>query len=294
MTSKSLVFLLAAMAALFSGCGSPTPKGSVPVVAVSIAPQKYFVGKIARDLVSVMVMVPPGVSEHTYEPKPLQMASLSRAALYFSIGIEFEHAWLARLAGTYPRLRVVPTDSGIVKRPLEEPVAIGQPADTNEREGLDPHIWLSPELVKKQAATITDALCASFPVHAAEFRTNDSSFMVEIDSLQNEIRALLAQKKGPCPFMVFHPAWGYFAREFGLKQLAIEIGGKEPSARTLGMVMDYARGNRIETIYVQPQFSRQTADIIATEIGARVAIADPLAADWADNLRSFAQKLVQP
>jgi zinc transport system substrate-binding protein len=94
--------------------------------------------------------------------------------------------------------------------------------------------------------------------------------------------------------MVFHPAWGYFAREFGLKQMAIEVQGKEPSARELGEILDYARNNHVSTIFVQPQFSRRTAEIIAREIGARIAIADPLAADWAGNLRNLAKALVEP
>jgi zinc transport system substrate-binding protein len=263
------------------------------VVAVSIQPQKYFVDKIAHNLVSVIVMVPPGVSEHTYEPKPLQMASLSNAALYFSIGIEFESAWLGRLMGTYPAIRVVRTDSGIAKIPMDR-LLVGEPAEAHEDEGLDPHIWLSPELVRAQAATITAALCTRFPGHAAEFRTNDSLFMLEIDSLQQEIKTLLAGRSGDARFMVFHPAWGYFAREFGLKQLAIEVQGKEPSARDLRTILDYAGKTPVSAIFIQPQFSRRTPEIIAREIGARIAVADPLAADWAGNLRSFAKALVQP
>jgi zinc transport system substrate-binding protein len=291
MTSKSLVFATILLSALFTGCNRQSADGP-PVVAVSIAPQKYFVDKIAGNLVSVLVMVPSGVSEHTYEPKPYQMTALSRAALYFSIGIEFEHAWLERLSGTYPQLRVVHTDSGIVKIPMEPPIYIGDKAGAGSEEGLDPHIWLSPELVKTQAATITAALCSAFPIHAKEFRANDSLFVLEIDSLQHEIKALFAQKNGACPFMVFHPAWGYFAHEFGLRQVAIEVEGKEPSARTLGSILEYARTGHIATIFVQPQFSRQTAEIIAHEIGARVAVADPLAADWAGNLLSFTKNLV--
>jgi zinc transport system substrate-binding protein len=280
--------------ALFSVCSRSTPETGLPIVAVSIQPQKYFVEKIARNLVSVLVMVPPGVSEHTYEPKPFQMASLSRAALYFGIGIEFEHAWLPRLAGTYPQLKVVHTDSGIAKMPMEEPLFIGTTEDTHEHEGLDPHLWLSPEFVKVQATTMTAALCDRFPRHAAEFRANDLLFMVEIDSLQQEIKTELARRSGTDPIMVFHPAWGYFAREFGLRQMAIEVQGKEPSARDLGTIIDYAQKNRVSTIFVQPQFSRRTAEIIAREVGARIVIADPLAADWAGNLRNFAKALVQP
>jgi zinc transport system substrate-binding protein len=167
----------------------------------------------------------------------------------------------------------------------------------NEGQGaqgsLDPHIWLSPELVKQQAATMTRALSKIDPAHAGLFAKNDSLFSLELSALQDTIRRILSKRKQDqgMPFLVFHPAWGYFAHEFGLRQVSIEVQGKEPNPRELGAILTMARKNGIKTIYVQPQFSRRTAQIIAAQIGAQVVIADPLALDWETNLLQCARAL---
>jgi zinc transport system substrate-binding protein len=270
---------------LLLSCGKSPTDSVKPVVAVSIPPQKYFVEKIAGDLVDVLVMVPPGASPHTYEPKPSQMAILSKAKVYFAIGIALEKAWIGLLAKTCPAMTIVHTDSGIQK------IAFHDPDARENGEGLDPHIWLSPELVKQQAAAITDALCRMDTLHASLFRKNDSLFMVHIDTLQQDIRRTLSSLTSNRRFMVFHPAWGYFAQEFGLVQIAIEVEGKEPSPAELGRVFDIAKKDSIKTIYVQPQLSKRSAQIIAAEIGAHVAVADDLAEEWAANLLRCAEAI---
>ena len=292
MASKYIFFLTALLLAFSLFCGKQSSESGLPVVAVTIPPQKYFVDKIAGNLVRVIVLVPPGVSEHTYEPKPKQMADLANAKLYFAIGIELEKAWLSRLTATYPALTIIHTDSNIAKIQMDSHAATtGGTVDHESHEGLDPHIWLSPELVKTQAETMTAALCAAIPAHAAEFRSSDSLFVIEINKLQQSIGTILAGSDSGRPVLVFHPAWGYFTREFGLRQVAIEINGKEPSARDLGTILDFAHRNRVAAVFVQPQFSRRTAEIIAAEAGAKVAIADPLAEDWDANLRAVAEAL---
>jgi zinc transport system substrate-binding protein len=281
-------------------CGKSPQVSAKPIVAVSIPPQKYFVQKIAGDLVTVLVMVPPGSSPHTYEPKPAQMAELSNANLYFAVGIEFEKAWLERLAHTYTRLKVISTDSGIEKISERDDALPGKAPRGSEEahsghspSGLDPHIWLSPELVKMQTAAMTRELCAADPRHAPLFRHNNSLFIREIKDLQDTIKRILAHRKPGTPFMVFHPAWGYFAKEFGLTEVAIEVEGKEPSPREMTDITDAARRDAITTIYVQPQFSQRTAEIIAREIGAKVAVADDLSENWAANLIHVASALEQ-
>jgi zinc transport system substrate-binding protein len=291
MNIKHLLLLIATTLPALT-CSKTPVEPFKPLVAVSIPPQKYFVEKIAGDLVDVLVMIPPGSSPHTYEPKPVQMAALSRAKAYFTIGVEFEKAWLERLAKTAPAMMIVHTDSGIAKQPMQEgPGSEAQSA--HDHEGLDPHIWLAPELVKQQAEIITRALARMDPVHAAVFNRNDSLFNLEIASLQDSIGKILAKRKPGEPFMVFHPSWGYFAREFHLQQIAIEVEGKEPSPSELGAIFDLARRFRITTIYVQPQFSKRSAEVIAQQIGAHIEIADPLAEDWRANILRCAHALQQ-
>jgi zinc transport system substrate-binding protein len=289
MNCKNPLLLIVAMLSALS-CSKTSLEPLKPLIVVSIPPQKFFVQKIAGDLVDVLVMIPPGSSPHTYEPKPVQMAALSKAKAYFAIGVEFEKAWLERLAKTSPSMMIVHTDSGIAKQPMQE--GPGREAQSaHDHEGLDPHIWLAPELVKQQAAIITQALSRLFPSHEADFRRNDSLFAIDITLLQDSVRLILSARTPVRSFMVFHPSWGYFAREFHLRQIDIEVEGKEPSPSELGTIFDSAKRFGITTIYIQPQFSKRSAEVIARQIGAHLEIADPLAFDWRENLLRCAHAL---
>ncbi|EGJ49998.1 metal ABC transporter solute-binding protein, Zn/Mn family [Desulfocurvibacter africanus] len=270
-------------------------------VFVSIVPQKYFVERIAGDLAEVSVMVLPGASPHIYEPKPRQLASLQSARAYFTIGDSFEQAWMPRLKAANPNLLLVATDNGVPKIPMavhpqgEEGEEHGQEAkhaDDAEHDhgGLDPHIWLSPKLVKIQAANILEGLKAVDPENAATYEANYQTFLSELDALDARIRAILAPARSK-EFLVFHPSWGYFAQDYGLVQVPIEIEGKEPKPEELVELAGFASKHRIRAIFVQPQFSRATANVVAREIKAELIVADPLAGNWDRNLIQVAEKL---
>jgi zinc transport system substrate-binding protein len=273
-------------------------------VFVSIAPQKYFVQQMGKDLVDVQVMVEPGASPHTYEPKPRQMADLSKAKVFFAIGVEFENIWLKKITAGNPNLKVVHTDHGIEKISMadhhhheaEDHHAEGEHHEEGEHGqgdhahgSLDPHIWLSPPLVKMQAARILAALQELDAVHADVYETNYRLFVAAIDGLDAELKTLFAGKKG-LHFMVFHPSWGYFAHAYGLHQVPIEIEGKSPKPAQLKELIGRARETGIKVVFVQPQFSIKSAELIAREIGGQVSFADPLAEDWMANLRDVAAK----
>jgi zinc transport system substrate-binding protein len=289
--------LITFFAIVLLGCSREKAAGGALPVFVSIVPQKFFLDKIGGPLVSTSVMVEPGASPHAYEPRPSQMTALAKARAYFSIGMEFEKAWLPRFQSVNRVLTVVPMDSGIAKRPItdleEGPAGSGADAG-HHHEGLDPHVWLSPELAKKQGRTTCEALCRLDPAHDSAYRANGRAFEAEITGLQDTIRAIL-QRGGSAAakrtFMVFHPSWGYFAAEFNLRQVAIEIEGKEPSARQLQIIIETAKKENIRTIFTQPQFSPRSAEIIARQIGGAVAVADDLAYDWERNLVAFAKAL---
>jgi zinc transport system substrate-binding protein len=267
---------------------------------VSIIPQKYFVEQIGKDLVDVEVMVRPGANPANYEPKPRQMADLSKTQVYFSIGVPFENFWLKKIAAANPKMKIAQTDRGIEKIRMTvhhhhdeagEHHEAGKPHEPGAPgySGLDPHIWLSPPLVMIQARTILSVLQEIDPTHRAVYEANYKAFISEIVDLDCDLKKIFAGRSD-LQFMVFHPAWGYFAQAYGLKQVPIEIEGKEPKPAQLKDLIKYAREDGIKVVFVQPQFSTKSAQLIAKEIGGEVAIVDSLAEDWSANLRQVASK----
>jgi zinc transport system substrate-binding protein len=256
-------------------------------VFVSIVPQRYFVRQIGKELVDVHAMVPPGADPHTYEPKPRQMVSLATAKLYFAIGIEFEAARLKKILSTNPQIKVVHTDEGIQKIAMSAGTHHGE--GRHESSGLDPHIWLSPPLVMIQARTILNALQEVDPANRSSYEANYKAFMAELVDLDAGLKKIFVDRQG-LRFMVFHPSWGYFAHSYGLIQVPIEIEGKSPKPAQLTELIEDARENNIKIVFVQPQFSSKSAELIAREIGGEVAFADALAENWLENLREVAGK----
>lgn len=260
------------VAGVLTGCGqNATP--AVLHVTVSILPQRYFVERVGGEYVAVNVMVEPGASPATYEPQPEQLRALSVADVYFSIGVPFENAWLERFASVNENLLLVDTTQGIER--------LGEPGNP------DPHIWLSPALVKVQSQTIYETLARLDPAHQGAYQANLESFLADIDALDADIRETLTGVENR-KFMVFHPSWGYFARDYGLEQLPVEVGGQEPSAAELAALIAGAKQEGIKVIFAQPEFSTRSAETIAQEIGGEVLLISPLAPDWLDNLRRVA------
>ena len=264
----------------------PTGEGTLNVM-VSIAPQKYFVERIGGHHVSVSVMVEPGANPATYEPKPEQLKSLSSAAAYFSIGVPFEDAWLAKIVAANEKMELVDTIASIERMPMEAHHHEEEEADLAEG-APDPHVWLSPELVKVQSRTIYGALIELDPAHGAEYDANLDAFIADIDALQTAIETTLSGLEAN-KFMVFHPAWGYFARDFGLEQIPVEVGGQEPSAQEMAYLIEEAKEENIRVVFAQPEFSTQDAETIAQEIDGKVLLISPLAPDWLENMRTVAR-----
>lgn len=287
----ALVFLLGSVA----GCTQkpdPADSGRLDVV-VSIAPQEYFVERIGGEYVNVSVMVEPGADVHTFEPKPEQMRVVSRAAAYFSIGVEFEDVWLAKIAQANPDMCLVDTVAGIQRMPMTAHHHHDGEGEKEHEEGaLDPHVWLSPELVKVQAQAIYAALTELDPAHKEAYKVNMDAFVADIDELEVEIKAALSGLKNN-KFMVFHPAWGYFARDFGLEQIPVEIGGQEPSAQELAQLIELAKMEGIRVVFAQPEFSTTDAETIAREIDGQVLLINSLSPDWLENLRQVAQTFAE-
>lgn len=290
----ALVGIFLVLATFLVICRGYAQTGKKLVVFVSIPPQKYFLYQIGGQRLEVQVMVQPGASPATYEPKPRQMAAVSRARIYFAIGVPFEKIWLKKIAAANPDMQVVHTDYGIQKIPMAansiESERQGEKDHQEQHGEFDPHIWLSPPLVMIQARTILKALVEIDPDHRAVYETNTNVFLSKLEALDADLKNTFADKQG-FEFLVFHPSWGYFARSYGLKQVPIEIEGKDPKPAQLKALIEHAQKKHINVIFVQPQFSARSAELVAKAIGGRVIVADPLASDWSGNLREVAQKL---
>jgi len=256
-------------------------------VFVSILPLKYLVEQVGGDFVDVSVMVKPGADPHTYEPKPKQMVSLSKAAAYFTVGITFEDVWLPKFKTANPNMIIIHADENIEKIPMNTRSFYSRPE--HDHGLLDPHIWTSPPLVKTICKNILNGLVKIDAARQPVYTANHETFDKEINRIHGELESIFEGKKG-LSFMVFHPAWGYFAKTYGLNQIPIEIDGKKSKPAQLKRLIEYARNHGIRIIFVQPQVAHQNAKIIAKAIDGELVQADPLAYDWTENIRKQADK----
>ncbi len=271
---KKLFFILLSLTTLLS---------AKMQVAVSIAPQEFFVQKIAGDKADILTLVKSGSSPATYSLKPSQLKALTKSKLYFTIGVAFEKNWLYKFKDINPKLKFIDTTKGIKKLQMEE-----HNHDGHKHESLDPHIWLDPNLVKSQIRIISQSFMRADPKNEKFYFENANRFIKELEEIDKKIKEILKDVKQK-KFIIFHPSFGYFAKAYGLKQIAIEKEGKEPSVRYIKKVVDFAKKEGIKTIFVAPQFSKKSAKQIAKLIDADVKTIDPLSKNWSKNILEIAK-----
>ncbi len=269
---------------------------------VSILPQKYFVEQIAGDKVKVNVMVRSGFSPATYEPQTSQMKLLSDSQVYFSIGVPFENAWLEKFESANKSMTIVDTSKHISKIKMdkhehhdeekheEEHHDEDEHKDEHHEDGLDPHVWLDPLLVKVQAKSIYDTLIHMDSSNKAFYTKNYHDFLKKLDELNMKIESKL-KNVSKSEFMVFHPSWGYFAKRYDLEQIVVEKEGKEPKPKEIVELIKEAKEHQIKVIFVSPQFSQKAAQTIARSIKGTVVNIDHLAYDYPTGLISTAQAI---
>ncbi len=285
-----------AIAVSFAGCGSTAadrPTGeSLPVFA-GIPPVAYLVEQIGGRHVKVDVLVQPGQDPHTFEPTPQQVLALSRAAAFFEIGMPFERVLLEKVRDGNRRLVVVDTTRGIEKRKMDAPCCESGDDHDHDEEAAgepDPHVWLSPALLKVQAQDIEAALEQIDAAHAPEYRQNLAALVERLDAVEQYARKMLEPYHGRA-FYVYHPGFGYFADAFGLKEKAIEAGGRTPAARQLRLLIEQARSDGVKTVFVQPEFAPQGAQAVTEALGAKVVPLNGLAKDVVGNIEDIAKKI---
>jgi zinc transport system substrate-binding protein len=255
-------------------------------VFVSILPQAYFAERVGGERVSVEVLVGPGQSPATYEPTPNQMAALAESGVYFTIGVPFERRLLAKIAGTMTGLNIVDVREGVKLRYM----ASDDNPEGREAGAADPHVWLDPLRVRIIAKNICRELQRLDPAYSGYFDRQSRAFQADLDKVHNLISETLSALRGK-EFLVFHPAYGYFGDRYGLKQVAVEMEGKEPSARQMDLLVEWARKKNVRVIFVQSQFSTKSAEAVADAIGGVVVRINPLARDYLQNMIDMANKL---
>ncbi len=256
---------------------------------VTILPQAEFLKRVGGDFVEVEVLVSPGQSYHVFEPTARTVAALAEADIYFTLGASFEEPLVEKVRGANARLEVVDTGAGISRRPGEA-CSHSEESHDHVHGEPDPHIWLDPMLVKVQARNIAAALVRRDPAHAASFEMHLAEFAADLDAVNARIAGELAPFKGRA-FFVYHPAFGYFADAYGLRQVAVEAEGKEPGPRRLAALVDEAKAHRARVVFIEPQFPTAGAEAVAREIGGSVQLLDPLAPDYLENLLEMSEKI---
>ena len=253
------------------------------VITVSILPQKTFVEKIAGTDFKVNVLIPPGASPAAYTLLPSQLKDIASSVIWFRIGyIGFEHSWKEKIEQANTSMKVVDLSEGLDL--IAD--AVEQHGDHVHMNGVDPHVWLSPVLVKQMAKRIYDELILLKPEKTAEYKTNYLRFIKECDQLNIELKNKLRPFKGR-KIIVFHPSLSYYARDYGIEQYSLESGGKEPTPQHMAKVVNLAKRENINVIYIQSEFDRDHARVFAEEIDGTVIQVSPLNPAWADNLREM-------
>lgn len=278
---------------------------------VSILPQKTFVEAIGGDKINVTLMVKPGSDPHMYEPKPSQMRAISKADIYFTIdGLEFEETWLHKFEDLNKRMKIVNTAKGIKKLEMEahshgeheehdehEKHAKHDDHDDHDEheghkhEGKDPHVWLSPEYVKVLAKNILDGFVAIDRGNESYYKANYEKFIAKVEKTDKTIKNILKDTPEHSKFMVFHPAWGYFAHTYELEQVAIEVEGKSPKPKHIAHIIDEAKEENVKAIFTAPEFSDNIASSIAKELNIKVVKVSPLSPNWSENLINLAKAI---
>lgn len=278
------LYILILMIGLF-GCNHISEEPGKPVIGLSILPQKYLVASIADTLADIVVMVPPGASPATWEATPAQMKSLGDALVYFRIGhIGFEKAWMAKAAEINPEMKIVDLSEDLALR------GMAHDHGDHSHSGIDPHVWMSPGNMEIMAGKVFEELQYLFPQHKAQLQSNYSALLVEIKEAKQFAGDQLSAYHGET-FLIFHPSLGYFADDYGLLQAAIEYEGKEPSPAHMIRIIDMARSKGIKVIFVQQEFDKRNAEIIANEIEGQVIGINPLSISWPDEIKALSLSL---
>jgi zinc transport system substrate-binding protein len=294
MAKRFAIGLLALLAWLCAAFNAPVWAAEKLAVFADIGPVASLGRAVGGERVQVSLLVPPGRDPHTFEPTPRQMAGLASARLFLNLDLPFARRLLPKLQSANPALKVVDVAAGIKRIPLDSGNGgHGDDKDHGHAQGeLDPHLWLDPNRAAIIAANAAEAFSQADPAGREYYQANLKRTQARLMELDAKLRQILAPYKGR-EFFVFHPALGYLAQAYGLKQVAVQAGGKEPGAKRLAWLIRRAKEKQVRIIFVEPQFPRGTAQTLAQAIGGAVVALDPLSPEYPANLETMAHELAR-
>lgn len=280
--STLLISMLVVSSLCITGCGNAktAEKAEKTIVAVTIVPEQTFAEAVCGDLAEVITMVPSGSSPENYEPTPAEMEKFSKASLYFAIGVPTEEA------------NILPSVGDVKVVSLQDEVSSVYPDRTFESGERDPHIWLSPKRAKVMVETIANEMGKIDEANKETYTKNAEAYLKQLDEVDKEISAALEGVQSK-KFIVYHPAFGYLADDYGLEMYALEKDGKEATAQNLEEMIDLAKTENIKVIFYQEEIDSSQSEAFAEEIGGKTIQLAPLSADYIENLKKMADTMAE-
>ena len=257
-------------------------------IVVSIPPQQAYVEEIGKDLVNITLLAPIGTNPNFYEPKRSQMTAVEQAHVYFTIGGNFEKAWLPKMINQNKNMEIIDSSSGIEKTTMKS-----KNISDNQSPKKDVHVWTTPKNIAIIGKNIYETLVRYDIKNKDQYTKNYEEFLEKVRKTDEEIKTIFKDLKKDTKFMVYHPAWGYFAKEYHLEQLPIEIEGKEVKPKELQKMVEKAKSNNVKAILTQPEFSTKGAQVIANELGIKVVEISPINPNWSENLITLAKIIAE-
>jgi zinc transport system substrate-binding protein len=283
----------------------------VPVVVTDTPVVHSLVSQVMGDLGEPTVIVEQGADEHSFQLRPSQAAALADAGLVFWVGEELT-PWLARALETtsgtatsvslldVPGLTLIEYGDGSGAHGHDDHAHEEAKADDHEHDhaheeaasdehahdeagdedhahaGIDPHAWLDPENAKVWTAAIAVALAAADPANAATYAANADAAKARIDAAVAEAAATLAPAHDR-PIVVFHDAYGYFARAFDVDIAgSIALGdAAAPGAQRLRELQETIGAEKIACVFREPQHDASIAESVAADAGVGIGTLDP-------------------
>jgi zinc transport system substrate-binding protein len=294
------VLLASILFSAFLGCNQKaeplTDSGKLQIL-VAVDPIVYMVERVGGEHVDVVALTPQGQNPETYAPTPGSLEQVVASRGFLRVGLPIEERFAKNIESIAPNAKTYDLCANLtlLANPCRhddgEHEGYEVHEDEEDVESLDPHVWTSPANARVIVANIADALEELDPVNAESYAANAEAFDAELASLQAEVGARLAPYEGK-RFVVFHPAYGYFAREFKLEQAAIEFEGKAPRPKELQKLIEQAKADGTRKLIVQPEFNRSSAQAIADAIDGELVDHSPLEKDYFVNIRTLTDAVV--